>query len=116
MPTDSGLVSDLFALKPLLGVSFQRAFPFSLQSLVFCFSRRRWLNRASAERKPCSAFNLTTWSELLKVWLALTSVNYHRNIYENREDSKPRSYLFKALTRAYFKSHTTKTKHFDCTV
>ena len=30
MSTDSGLLYDLFVLKPLLGVSFQRVFPFSL--------------------------------------------------------------------------------------
>ena len=47
MSSDSGLLSDLFILKPLLGVSFRRVFPFSLQSLAFSFSRGQWLNLRS---------------------------------------------------------------------
>ena len=57
MSADSSLLSDLFVLKPLLVVSFRTIFPFSLRSLVFGFSRRRRLNLASAERKPCSALS-----------------------------------------------------------
>ena len=53
-----GLGLDLF-FKPLSGVLSRGVFPFSFQSLFFCLSRRQWLNLASEERKPCSAFCLT---------------------------------------------------------
>ena len=91
---DSGWFCNLLVLDPLLGVPFRTVFPFFLRSLVFCFSRRRWLNLVSAERKPCSQLAYLVCLVFANLPLHLFSIYFKsksNSIFNSKTNSKSNS-------------------------